>query len=123
MGSKLNKTFLKFGEKLRVVEWLKNNTDRVKTMSAAKAAEICSGEIGVKATGHHLANIAKECDMDFFSQKTVVRIQSAGSWHNVAASLARNALRLNEELGVKTGEEENLRQIVHRYHNKVASPN
>ncbi len=123
MGTKINKTFLKFAEKLRVVEWLKNNADRVKTLSAAKAAEICSGEIGVKATGHHLANIARECEMPYFTQSSVVKVQNIGSWHNVAASLARNALRLNQELGVTTGEEENLQQIVHRYHNKVASPN
>jgi ribosomal protein S25 len=122
VGSKQNKTFLKFSEKLRVVEWLKNNADRVKPLSAAKAAELCSGEIGVKATGNHLANIAKECDMPYFTQVKVVKIHT-GSWYDVAASLARNALRQNEEMGITTGEEENLRQIVHRYHNKVVSPN
>lgn len=123
MGLKMNKTFLKFAEKLRVVEWLKNNASRVEAMSAAKAAELCSGEIGVKATGHHLANIARECDMPYFRQGTVVKVQNVGSWHNVAASLARNALRQNEEMGITTGEEENLRLIVARYHGKVASPN
>jgi hypothetical protein len=122
VGSKINKTFLKFGEKLRVVEWLKNNADRVKTLSAAKAAELCSGEIGVKATGHHLANIAKECDMPYFTQSTVVRVQNIGSWHNVAAALARNALKQNAEMGITTGEEENLKQIVTRYHGRV-TPN
>lgn len=127
MGKVLQKSFLTLAEKVKVINWLNNNIDRVKPMSASKAAEVCSGEIGVKANANHLSNIARSCDMPFFTMTTVVRVinqsGSVGSWSNVAASLARNALRQNEEMGITTGEEDNLRAIVNRHHKKVASPN
>jgi hypothetical protein len=126
MGLKMNKTFLTLAEKVKVINWLNNNAERVKPMSATKAAEVCSGEIGVKANANHLSNIARSCEMDLFTQSTVVRvpkIQDVGSWHNVAAVLARNAEKVNKELGIITGEEANLQHIIHRYHKKVALPN
>ena len=113
------KRILKFAEKTRVLEWMKNNADRVKTLSASKAAEVCSGEIGLDVTGNNLNGIARECELPYFTRVAVVGVRNAGSWHNVAASLARAIQDLHTKLGTESSEAANLQTIIHRYHNKV----
>ena len=112
---------LSFGEKTRVLEWLKNNSERAQKLKSSKAADACSREIGLDVSGSQLINIARNCNLDLFVKGTAPPdIEGkTGSWYDVAASLARAIQLLNRNLGFESPEAENLRLIIERLHKKV----
>jgi hypothetical protein len=113
------KNTLSFGEKTQALNWLQNNFDRVKPLSAEKAAVICKGEIGINVSGANLTGIARAVDLKLFTRATVVGIRNINDRHSVFACLARAIKDIHAQHGTVSSEHDNLTQIIGRYLDNV----
>lgn len=114
------KNTLTFREKTQALNWLQNNLDRVKPLSAEKAAVICKSEIGVNVSGANLTGIARAVDLNLFTRATVVGTRRiVHDRHSIFACLARAIKDIHEQHGTKSSEHDNLTQIIGRYLDNV----
>ncbi len=114
------KNTLTFREKTQALNWLQNNLDRVKPLSAEKAAVICKGEIGINVSGANLTGIARAVDLDLFTRHSVVKVNRIPKdRYDTFACLARAIKDIHEQFGTKSSEHDNLTHIIGRYLDNV----
>ena len=114
------KTKLTFREKTQVLNWLQNNLERIKPMSAEKAALVCKSEIGVVITAPVINGIARAVDLPVFTRHSIVRVKRVPKdRYDTFACLARAIKDIHEQHGTVSSEQDNLTHIVGRYLDNV----
>ena len=94
---------------IKIINWLKENSEKARAMGPTAVAHLLSVEYGLPINGNHIGNLHKRANLDIFEIKTrKTKEKVTINMSAIMATMAKAILDLNEKLGEKSSEENNL---------------